>query len=83
MKRHWSSAVRDDMNDETIVELADGNTLRSGSKTFMAGDYVRLCDSEGEEIAYWHYDEWQNDPQLVMGAIIRSAAGVSIKSSGS
>lgn len=64
------------MCEETIVRLADGWTLRSGSETFQSGDYVRLCRPDGSEYAYWHYDEWRADPQLVMGAIINAAAGV-------
>lgn len=61
--------------DEVIVELKDGWSLRSSSKTYEAGDYVRLCRPDGSEYAYWHYDEWQADPRLVMGAIINAAAG--------
>lgn len=33
-------------------------------------DYVRVCDPLGREIAYWTCDEWADDPQLVMGAIL-------------
>lgn len=33
-------------------------------------EYVRICDPLGREIAYWHYDEWKDDPQVVMGAIM-------------
>jgi hypothetical protein len=33
-------------------------------------DYVRVCDPLGREIAYWTSDEWAEDPQLVMGAIL-------------
>lgn len=32
--------------------------------------YVRVCDPLGRELAYWTHEEWQEDPQLVMGAII-------------
>ena len=32
--------------------------------------YVRLTDSDGNELVYWHYNEWQEDPKLVMGAIM-------------
>ena len=64
------------MEDEVIVKLADGCTLRSGSNTHMAGDYVRLCDESGEEIAYWDSSEWREEPVEVMGAIIRAASGI-------
>lgn len=69
------------MENETIVELADGCTLRSGDTTgeFAAGEYVRLCDPDGREVVYWHNDEWERDPVLVMGAILRSASGIRLK----
>lgn len=61
---------------EIVVKLSDGWSLRSGSETFVSGDYVRLCAPDGEEVIYWHHDEWERDPQLVMGAIMNSAAGL-------
>lgn len=67
--------------DEIIVKLADGCTLRSGADdpdaegALTAGDYVRLCGPDGEEIHYWSKDEWQADPALVMGAIMIATAG--------
>lgn len=33
-------------------------------------DYVRITDLEGNEVVYWHFNEWQEEPQLVMGAIL-------------
>jgi hypothetical protein len=32
--------------------------------------YVRVCDPLGREIGYWVSDEWRDDPELVMGAIL-------------
>ena len=63
------------MSDETVVKLADGWTLHSGSEEFQSGDYVRLCRPDGSEYASWHWEEWRDDPQLVMGAIVNAAAG--------
>lgn len=66
---------------EIIVKLADGCTLRSGvddpgaEGALTAGDYVRLCDPDGEEIHFWSKEEWETDPALVMGAIMIAAAG--------
>ena len=62
---------------EVVIKLNDGWTLRSGSHTepFASGEWVRLCDPTGKEKIYWHNDEWQDDPILVMGAIINAAAG--------
>lgn len=33
-------------------------------------DYVRITDLEGNEVVYWHWNEWQEEPQEVMGAIL-------------
>jgi hypothetical protein len=33
-------------------------------------DYVRFIDKQGNELAYWNSDEWAEDPELVMGAIM-------------
>lgn len=66
------------LNDdgEVVVELADGWTLRSGAEQFTSGEYVRLVRPDGTEYAYWDNAEWQEDPVLVMGAILNSAAGL-------
>jgi len=61
-------------NKETIVELKNGCSLRSSDKNYIAGDYVRLCDPTGKEIKYWDHKEWQEEPVLVIGAIISAAA---------
>ena len=70
---------------EVVVNLADGWTLRSGvynqddPEALTSGEYVRLCDPNGAEYVYWDQAEWVDDPALVMGAIINSAAGMRIK----
>ena len=64
------------MDNEVVVKLADGCTIRSDSKEYQAGDYVSVCDPEGKEVGYWHWEEWQDDPIHVMGAILQCAAGV-------
>lgn len=64
---------------EVVVQLASGWTLRSGcsdDEGFVSGEYVRLCTPDGEEHLYWDNAEWHDEPVLVMGAIINSAAGV-------
>lgn len=65
-------------DDEIVVELASGWTLRSGvydpEGNFVAGEYIRLCDTTGLEIYYWDVAEWEIDPALVMGAIVNAAA---------
>ena len=64
---------------EIIIELKNGNSIRSSSETFEAGDYVQVCDPEGNEIAYWESGEWQEEPENVMGAILMAASGKTIK----
>lgn len=60
--------------DELIIPLPNGNTLHCGpGQHRMYGDYVRICDSDGEELIYWDQDEWKCDPELVMGAIFNCA----------
>lgn len=61
------------MENEVVVPVANGCTLRSGSEEYMAGDYVRLVDPDGEELCYWDNLEWQEDPVSVMGAIMQAA----------
>lgn len=58
------------------IKLTNGNTIISGSDTYQAGDFVQVLDPNGEELGYWDYDEWRDDPKLVMGAFLRCAAGV-------
>lgn len=65
-----------DGQGEVVVELASGWSLRSGSDDFLSGAYVRLCRPDGSEHLYWDKEEWATDPELVMGAIINSAAGL-------
>jgi len=33
-------------------------------------DYVRISDFEGNELIYYHSDEWEEEPAFVMGAIM-------------
>jgi hypothetical protein len=63
------------MSDECIIELKNGNTIRTDSFDLhpAGSSFVRVCDSDGAEIAYWVSEEWAEDPQLVMGAIMGAA----------
>lgn len=69
------------LNEEVVLPLPDGWTLRSGkypesTSNLLAGEYVRLCDPDGNETAYWDQEEWRREPALVMGAILNSAANI-------
>jgi len=63
--------------DELIITLKDGCTLRVGhdEDSGRYGQYVRVCEPDGKEVQYWHHNEWQEDPILVMGALMCTAAG--------
>lgn len=69
-----------DYGDECVLTLDNGMTLRTDTYAdHPAGaSYVRVCDPDGNEVAYWTYTEWQEDPQLVMGAIFGAAAHVEV-----
>lgn len=75
------SNIYDEGEGEVVVHLPHGYTVRSSSEDHLSGDYVRICDPDGEELVYWHYDEWERDPQLVMGAFINVMAAASLGNS--
>lgn len=68
------------MEDEVMLHLANGYSLRSGSTSdeFLCGEWVRLVDWNGKEVLYWDFEEWHKDPILVMGAIINAAVNKGI-----
>jgi hypothetical protein len=71
-------AVMDDPNDFGVA-LADGCHINSGADLSTPGnglgEFIQINNRDGEEIAYWDKSEWQEDPVLVMGAIMCSASG--------
>lgn len=68
-----------DYGIEFIVDLQNGNTIRTDTyaNNSAGSSYVRICDPEGKELAYWVHTEWEEDSQLVMGAILGCAGGES------
>jgi hypothetical protein len=60
---------------ECVIPLVNGNTIRADSygANEAGSSYVRICGPDGGEVAYPSCDEWQQDPQLVMGAILGAA----------
>ena len=62
------------MYDELELHLKNGTTICSWSSDFQAGDYVRVIDRDGNEVGYWNSTEWKEDPEHVMGAILRCAS---------
>jgi hypothetical protein len=66
--------MADDWGDETSVALPWGGELRAPAYPVDC-DYVRILDAQGEEIAYWNFEEWRQEPELVMGAIVGAMKG--------
>lgn len=70
------------VDTEVTVQLACGWTLRSGvfdlkdPNALVSGEYVRLCRPDGTESLFWAAEEWRDEPALVMGAIMNTAAAV-------
>lgn len=61
-----------DYGEECIIPLLEGGSIRTPAFPEEC-DYVRVCNDDAEEVGYWTWEEWQEDPQVVMGAIIGCA----------
>lgn len=59
-----------DYGEEAALLVHNGFQLRYSANDEAPCDYVRVCDPLGREIAYWVSDEWRDDPEVVMGAIL-------------
>jgi len=57
-----------------------GGYLVFGCDATFGVDHVRVVNDDGDELVYWDADEWGEDPQSVMaailGALMEGAAGV-------
>lgn len=64
-------------SQESYIRLPSGNFLAfPNCDTNPEGcDYIRIVGPCGGELGYWSYEEWENDPIEVMGAIMGSARG--------
>lgn len=67
------AAGADLSGDEQVLLLLGGARVQGSAD----GSDVRLVGADGREVdggsAYWVYDEWVEDPELVMGAILGGA----------
>lgn len=70
---HLRASANNDYGEEATLLVHNGFQLRY-SAVSETPDYVRVCDPLGREIAYWVSDEWRDDPELVMGAILGALA---------
>lgn len=61
--------------NECVIELLNGFSIRtdSASDNPEGSSFVRVCDRNGNEVAYWTSDEWRESPEEVMGAILGAA----------
>ena len=62
-------------NSEIILPLPSGGTLRCGlGENFQHGGFLLICDADGNEIVMWDSQEWADEPESVIGAVMRAAA---------
>lgn len=60
-----------DYGPEGDIALPTGQHLRFPSyEAETLPSYVRIVDEDGEELVYWHVEEFAEDPALVLGALL-------------
>ena len=62
----------DDYGSELDIVLADGGSIRCPTEP-IEGFWVRIV-RDGEEVVYWDEDEFRDDPEVVLGALMGWAA---------
>lgn len=64
--------VGQDEDGDIKIELPNGENMRfdSSENNPDGVSYVRFYDADGEEVVGWVCDEWGEDPELVMGALL-------------
>lgn len=70
---HLRNSADNDYGQECAIVTHTGFQLRYSADEDTPS-YVRVTDPLGREIAYWISDELQEDPELVMGAILGALA---------
>ena len=55
------------------LRLDTGAVIESDGEVYEAGACVRVLRPDGTEAGYWTADEWRDDPEAVMGAILLCA----------
>ena len=58
---------------DTVLELTNGVKIVSNGEDYITGAWVQVLNKDGNEIGYWQCNEWEEDAELVMGAILRCA----------
>jgi len=62
-----------DEDDECVIALANGRALHVPASPLECS-FVRVVEN-GQEIGYWNADEWRDEPEEVMGALMGLAKG--------
>ena len=70
---HAQDNIYTEYGEECVIKVANGREIRTPAFPEECS-YVRIVQ-EGFELAYWVSDEWADDPEVVMGAIIGCAHG--------
>jgi hypothetical protein len=60
----------------TLLVLDNGNRILSFGGRRQSGEDVHVLDANNKGIQSWYNDEWGDEPELVMGAILRAVGGV-------
>lgn len=69
------TSIDEEGNNGVLLVLDNGVRIESKPMTGdLPGDYILVADADGNEIGYWNYEEWGDDPIGVMGAILCAAA---------
>jgi len=61
-------------DDGVELTLVNGCRIVSHGEDRVAGGDVHVLDATGREIGFWSADEWRDDPEVVMGALLCCAA---------
>ena len=61
--------------DWTVLVLDNGYKILTFGDEFAAGAQVHVVGPDDREIAMWECVEWGDEPESVMGAILRAAGG--------
>jgi len=72
--RHALDNLENDYGEECITLIAGSHRQIHCSAHPEGCGYVRVTVG-GLEIAYWHMDEWRDDPETVMGAFLGAVHG--------
>lgn len=59
----------------TVLALDNGLRILSFAGERKAGDDVHVIEGSGRCLGSWSHAEWRDEPEAVMGAILRLAAG--------